>query len=53
MDEYERSKLCDAVKEEHFEAGNFIIREGETGNKFYLLTEGSAVATKTIDSEIK
>jgi len=40
MDNYERSKLCDAFKEENFNAGEFIIRQGETGNKFYLIVTG-------------
>lgn len=48
MDNYERSKLCDAVKEENFETGQFIIREGEAGNKFYLIVAGEAYATKTL-----
>ena len=31
MDEYERSKLADAFKEEWFEPEQFVIREGEEG----------------------
>jgi cAMP-dependent protein kinase regulator len=48
MDDYKRSKLCDAVKEELFEAGQFIIREGEPGNKFYIIMAGEAYATKLL-----
>jgi hypothetical protein len=29
MDPYERSKLGDAVKEEEFKKGDYIIKEGE------------------------
>lgn len=31
MDEYERSKLADAIKEYWYEPGDFVIREGEEG----------------------
>lgn len=47
MDHYERSKLADAIKEEKFEAEDFIIRQGEAGNTFYIIVEGQALATKT------
>lgn len=47
MDHYERSKLADAIKEEKFEAEDFIIRQGEAGNTFYIIVEGQGLATKT------
>mmetsp|Transcript_27327 Transcript_27327/g.20459 ORF Transcript_27327/g.20459 Transcript_27327/m.20459 type:complete len:310 (+) Transcript_27327:68-997(+) len=37
MDNYERSKLSDALKEHHFQAGEFIIKEGEEGNVFFMI----------------
>lgn len=46
MDPYERSKLGDAVREEKFKEGDYIIQQGEQGDKFYLLDEGTAMATK-------
>lgn len=49
MDHYERSKLADAIKEQKFEKGDYIIREGEEGNVFYMIIEGEATATKTIE----
>ena len=42
MDEYERSKLADAFKEEWHQPGEFVIREGEEGNTFYLIMRGEA-----------
>ena len=48
MDPYERSKLGDAVKEEKFKAGEYIIQHGEQGDRFFLLDEGTAEATKTM-----
>jgi cAMP-dependent protein kinase regulator len=49
MDEYERSKLADAFKEEWYQPDQFVIREGEEGNTFYLIMSGEAVATKTLE----
>lgn len=49
MEPYERSKLSDAFKQLSFKKGDFIIREGEPGNDLYLLEEGEAVATKTLE----
>jgi cAMP-dependent protein kinase regulator len=49
MDDYERSKLADALKEEWYKPGDFVIREGEEGNSFYLVMSGDAAATKTLE----
>lgn len=46
MDPYERNKLSDAFKEENFAEEDVIIREGAQGDRFYVIVEGSAVATK-------
>ena len=46
MDPYERSKLGDALKEEHYKKGDYVIKEGEIGDKFYFISEGEAIATK-------
>lgn len=49
MDAYERSKLADAMKVETYKKGDYIIKQGESGNVFYFIEEGSAIATKSID----
>jgi len=46
MDAYERSQLSDALKVEAMSDGNIIVKQGDDGNKFYIIEEGSAVATK-------
>jgi cAMP-dependent protein kinase regulator len=51
MEPYERSVLSDAFIEEKFKAGDFVIRAGEEGNKFYLIEEGECVATKGEESK--
>ena len=50
MEPYERSKLADAFKELKVSAGEAIIKEGEPGNDLYLLQEGEAIATKTLQA---
>ena len=50
MEPYERSKLADAFKEDIFEPGGYVIKEGETGNVFYFIAEGEASATKTLEA---
>jgi len=47
MDAYERSQLADAIKVETFKAGEAVMTQGDVGNKFYILEEGDAVATKS------
>ena len=48
MDPYERSQLGDAIKESKHVKGDFIITEGEEGNIFYLIQDGTAIATKNL-----
>lgn len=51
LEPYERSKICDCLNTETYSQGEFVIREGEEGLKFYLVQEGSAEAIKEIDGE--
>ena len=48
IDNYERSKLADTLKEEKYGQGDYIIRDGEEGHSFYIVLEGKALATKTM-----
>jgi len=43
---YERSKIADALETTKYPAGSQIIREGDVGDKFYLLEAGEAEAWK-------
>jgi cAMP-dependent protein kinase regulator len=51
MDHYERSKLADALKEEKFNPGEYVIKEGEIGEKFYMILEGEGYATKVLEKD--
>ncbi|CAD8053208.1 unnamed protein product [Paramecium sonneborni] len=48
MDPYERSHVADAIKSATFQKGDYIIREGEQGDIFYMIEEGNLIATKTL-----
>ncbi len=50
MDSYERSKLDEAFREEDFNCGDFVIREGQEGDTFYIILEGQTVAAKALNS---
>lgn len=41
---YERSKIADALETHKYPAGSTIIREGDVGDKFYILESGEAEA---------
>ena len=46
IDSYELGQICDAVKSEKAEKGDYIIKQNEIGDKFYILDDGEAYATK-------
>lgn len=46
LDSYERNKICDVLETEYFESGAEIIKQGEKGDKFYLIEDGEALAYK-------
>ncbi|KAF2719185.1 camp-dependent protein kinase regulatory subunit [Polychaeton citri CBS 116435] len=43
---YERSKIADALETSKLPAGATIIREGDPGDKFFILESGEAAAVK-------
>lgn len=47
MDVYERNKIADALQTETFQDGEHIVKQGEPGDRFYLLVDGKAVAMKS------
>lgn len=48
MDPYERTHLCDGLKELRVKPGDVVIKEGEAGDKFYMVDEGEFKATKVL-----
>mmetsp|Transcript_73739 Transcript_73739/g.196538 ORF Transcript_73739/g.196538 Transcript_73739/m.196538 type:complete len:388 (+) Transcript_73739:67-1230(+) len=53
MDSYERSQLADALESEKYSEGQEIVRQGEAGDKFYILEEGTAKALKEKDGQTR
>lgn len=48
MEEYDRVSLADAVVEDNYKQGEYIIRQGEKGDRFFFILNGEAVVTKRI-----
>ena len=46
MDASERGKIADALKSVKMKKGEFVVRQGEEGNAFFLIEEGELVALK-------
>merc|ERR1712216_404819 len=40
MDTYERNAMCDALQVETIPAGSTVVKQGEVGDKFYIVEEG-------------
>lgn len=41
-----REKFYDVLKEEKFDCGEYIIKQGEEGKEFYIVLEGNLIAEK-------
>lgn len=48
IDHYEKAKLCDVIRDQHFAPGEKVISEGDEGNVFFLVVSGTAIVTKTL-----
>lgn len=46
LDPYEKNKLCDCLEVKNFAKGEYIIRQGDEGDTFYMVMKGTAQATK-------
>jgi len=46
MDSYERMAIAEALRPEKFRAGDLVIRQGDEGDTFYFVEDGTAVALK-------
>ena len=49
IDSYELGQICDSLKEGIYKKDDYIIREGELGDVFYIIEEGKCIATKTLE----
>jgi cAMP-dependent protein kinase regulator len=44
LDPYERGSMCDVLIPKTIDAGEYVIKQGEQGDKFYFVEEGEAIA---------
>jgi len=51
LDNYERGTVADALVEQTFVDGQYIINEGDIGDAFYILVKGEAKAMKVLDND--
>ena len=52
LNDCEIGLIADAIREENVPRDEVIIKQGETGDKFFILEEGKAVALKTFNNDI-
>lgn len=50
MDPYERTQIIDAFQSVSFQENEYVMREGEQGDQFYIIEDGEAIATKTLSA---
>lgn len=46
VEPYELMQICDAIKSCSYKKGDYVIKEGEMGDIFYIIEDGNAIATK-------
>lgn len=49
VDQYELMQISDAIKTAVYKEDDYIIKENELGDVFYILEEGECIATKTLE----
>jgi len=47
MNSFNKEQFLDILKEEKYEEGQYVIKQGEQGNKFYIILQGQLTAEKT------
>jgi CRP-like cAMP-binding protein len=48
LDDTELAAVADLCREERFVSGQYIFREGESGNRLYLITEGEVRISRDV-----
>ncbi|XP_047458880.1 cGMP-dependent protein kinase 2 [Mugil cephalus] len=49
LPEEKLSKIVDCLEVEYFEKGEYIIREGEEGNTFFIISKGEVIVTQSTE----
>lgn len=40
------------LKEEEYKANEYVVKQGDNGDKFYIIAEGKLIAEKTDESNV-
>ncbi|CAL8111456.1 unnamed protein product [Orchesella dallaii] len=51
LDEWERMTVADALEPVTFPPGATIVKQGDYGDEFFIIVEGTAIVTQTIDNQ--
>ena len=46
LDDWERLTIADALEQASFQAGEDVVRQGETGTNFFMIIQGQAEVTQ-------
>ena len=46
MDKWERLTVADALEAVSFEDGDVVVTQGESGNDFFIILDGSAIVSQ-------
>ncbi|KAM9727998.1 cGMP-dependent protein kinase 2 [Menidia menidia] len=53
LPEEKLTKIVDCLEVDYFEKGEYIIREGEEGNTFFIIAKGEVVVTQSTEGFVK
>jgi len=51
MEPSERSRIVDCLKIARFKQGDIVVRQGDAGDRFFVVEEGELVATKAMPGQ--
>ena len=53
LEVYERSKIADALESVQFQDGECVIKQGDSGDAFYIVESGEAKVTQFDDKGVE
>lgn len=53
IENYEKIQIADALKSVSFQSEEYVIRQGDWGDVFYMVEEGNAVALKSFNDNVE
>jgi len=51
LERRQQQRFLEALVPERLSEGEYVVRQGEDGDKFYIITEGEVMVTKTLTAE--